>query len=227
MPGVSAYQERLELTSRASQLLDRIEVYLHPEFSPDFYAWVFPKADHLCVGTASRIGRRSLPTLLRRLKEKIGLSDAPVMRREAGFLPLHVRSTLVRGRVMLVGDAAGFVSPLSGEGIYYAMKSGECAASVVFRSIASNRIPTGLSFYQIWWPRLFRHLTRGLTLAQRFYYASAARREMFVSLFRHRSIQDVLASFYLGKAVPRGITWTDLKTILINIATILSGHAKP
>ena len=40
---------------------------------------------------------------------------------------------------MLVGDSAGFADPLSGEGIYYALKSGELAAKSCFKALRSGR----------------------------------------------------------------------------------------
>lgn len=45
---------------------------------------------------------------------------------------------MVSDRAILAGDAAGFVDPLTGEGIYYAMKSGLLAASACKRGIEEN-----------------------------------------------------------------------------------------
>lgn len=54
---------------------------------------------------------------------------------EAHPIPEHPRPRRVKGRVALVGDAAGYVTKCSGEGIYFAAKSGRmCAEAVVTAS---------------------------------------------------------------------------------------------
>jgi geranylgeranyl reductase len=219
--GLLAYQERIEMTPRALRLADRIEIHFRADVSPDFYGWVFPKADHLCVGTASWTGRRRLAASLRRLKDITGLEGAKVLRREAGFLPLRSRPRLVAGRVLLVGDAGGFVSPISGEGIYYAMKSGQCAASAVLHALAENDVPNGLLAYQRTWPGIFWRMTRGLGLAQRFYYSQDSRRECFVSVCSHPAVKQAAFFSYLDKRVPSFLTWGDLRVALINLLALL------
>lgn len=59
-------------------------------------------------------------------------------------VPLVSRGSLCSRRTLLVGDAAGFVSPLSGEGMTYALRSGELAARAIIS--AMNGLP--LSLYQ-------------------------------------------------------------------------------
>ena len=59
-------------------------------------------------------------------------------------------------RVLLVGDAAGFVNPLSGEGIYYAMASGQIAAETIRESIEKRQTTQEfLSKYQTHWQKDF------------------------------------------------------------------------
>jgi geranylgeranyl reductase len=50
---------------------------------------------------------------------------------EAHPIPEHPRPRRVKGRVALVGDAAGYVTKCSGEGIYFAAKSGRMAAEAI------------------------------------------------------------------------------------------------
>lgn len=100
---------------------------------PKGYGWVFPAGDHLCVGLAS-VARGSLG-MERRLAlylRGLGLHRAPVIRRGAALIPLSPRRDgFFRGRTLLVGDAAGFVDPLTGEGIGNALWSGEHAALAI------------------------------------------------------------------------------------------------
>ena len=53
---------------------------------------------------------------------------------------------------MLCGDAAGFINPITGEGIYYAMVSGKIAADVIAEGLKSNDLSSRfLSRYQTLW----------------------------------------------------------------------------
>jgi geranylgeranyl reductase len=54
-----------------------------------------------------------------------------IIRVEAHPIPEHPRPRRVKGRVALVGDAAGYVTKCSGEGIYFAAKSGRMAAEAI------------------------------------------------------------------------------------------------
>jgi geranylgeranyl reductase family protein len=105
------------------------------DFAPirEGYGWSFPKGDHLNVGLysyskAEKIDRTRLGEYVR---TRFGDTAAPaeVIGQYAGFgAPQHeVPAT----RVFLTGDAGGFVDPLTGEGIYFAIASGQAAAAAI------------------------------------------------------------------------------------------------
>ena len=103
------------------------------------YAWVFPKRDHLSfgVGTVGGCGRGLRP-LLFEAAQQCGL---PVERiRPRGHaLPVYARlEPLQRGHVLLVGDAAGLMDPLSGEGIRHAMHSARLASQAILAGTVSG-----------------------------------------------------------------------------------------
>jgi geranylgeranyl reductase family protein len=123
------------------------EVYLaHEEFQRlgssarfDFnvieagYAWVFPKRDHLSVGILS-MRRRSpdLHAMLERYLERVGIDKVQRVERHGYLIPVHPRpGRLARGRVLLVGDTAGLVDPITAEGISHAVLSGRLAANAI------------------------------------------------------------------------------------------------
>jgi geranylgeranyl reductase family protein len=90
------------------------------------YGWVFPKAERLTVGVIERKGRGAATrAYLEAFVAGLGLADRPVLR-SSGHLTQWRRpgSPLVRGSVLVAGDAAGLLEPWTREGISFALRSG-------------------------------------------------------------------------------------------------------
>lgn len=111
------------------------------------YGWVFPKKEHVNIGFGA-IQPETGPTFnLRECYQKYltylkdqhlipnELPEAPI---KGGVTPVRPLEKTYMDRLLLVGDAGGFVNPLSGEGIYYAMASGEIAAQLITEALEKN-----------------------------------------------------------------------------------------
>jgi flavin-dependent dehydrogenase len=116
---------------------------------PEGYAYVFPKRDHVNIGIGYVLSHYrevvdKKPYELQReligtLRARGHLSGDSVRENFTPFLipiggPLRETG---RGRVLLAGDAGGFVNAFTAEGIYYAMISGDVAARTILRSKGS------------------------------------------------------------------------------------------
>ena len=104
---------------------------------PGSYGWVFPKDDQLTVGVIMAKGKGAeTKDYLRDFLDRLGLADRPVLR-DSGHLTRCRRadSPLRRGRVLVVGDAAGLLEPWTREGISYALRSGSWAGEVAARGV--------------------------------------------------------------------------------------------
>ncbi len=107
--------------------------YYEIDLQPGAYSWVAPKKDYVLTGSSS-------------------LESYPDIPGEKGLIPFGpVKETFSR-RFLLVGDAAGFVSPFEGEGLYYSRRSGEIAAETLSGAMAGK---ISLSDYQIQWKKEF------------------------------------------------------------------------
>ncbi len=108
---------------------------------PRGYGWVFPKKALLSVGVGTFWGKAAnLKAFLSRWLETLGLpSDPREVRMRGHLVPLGGVSRVLHGpRVLLTGDAAGLAEPMTGEGIYYAVRSARIAAEVVYQALQND-----------------------------------------------------------------------------------------
>jgi geranylgeranyl reductase family protein len=106
------------------------------------YGWVFPKRKHLSIGVGCPASKaRDLHAHHQRFLNSLNIGGYTI----AGFCS-HLIPTCTKGRLiwqdkaLLVGDAAGLADPLTGEGIYNAIRSAQLAASVIEGSLVSGKV---------------------------------------------------------------------------------------
>ncbi|SDX86901.1 geranylgeranyl reductase family protein [Citreimonas salinaria] len=112
------------------------------------YGWQFPKPAGLTIGVGGVLSRNAdMKGALRRYLDTLGIHESlPV---KGQFLPFGAfRAVPGRGRVLLAGDAAGLVDPLTGEGIAHAMLSGAEAARACTDALAANDPDSALPLYR-------------------------------------------------------------------------------
>jgi len=140
--------------------------YIHSRFKGiRGYGWVFSKKEHLNIGLGGVWVTQDKKTNLSKVfKEYIDFlkdnnlipKNIKVSSIKGGALPIFPLEKTYSNRILLVGDAAGFINPSTGEGIYYAMASGEIAASVISESLEKKDCSSDfLSTYQKRWGKDF------------------------------------------------------------------------
>jgi geranylgeranyl reductase family protein len=110
-----------------------LHCFTDSRLAPGYIAWAAPAPDVVQVGLAVRDGSKTdLAAFLSRTEAKFGWSRMKVAERRSGLIPCGgpLRRIAAAG-VLLVGDAAGWVSPMTGGGIRLAFKYGRQAASLV------------------------------------------------------------------------------------------------
>jgi ubiquinone/menaquinone biosynthesis C-methylase UbiE len=161
---------------------------------PFGYGWVFPKGDHLSIGVGGLRDKIGNP---RRLYDEFlidqDLVDAIRAETRRGYIiPVFAGGwePIAGARTLLVGDAAALVDPFLGEGVYYAVRSGQLAAQVVAEALAGERRATPLADYlervdaEIYREfRPARNLAAFLYLFPRVGYQILKRRRAFVELY--------------------------------------------
>lgn len=115
---------------------DTIKVKFLKEF--EGYLWSFPRADHLSVGICAKMGQSSTQVLRQHLDAFV--EDEKIPKAGAQFyshvLPSPEASTIRTRRIAgrnwaMAGDAAATVDPITGEGLYYALRSGDLLAEAI------------------------------------------------------------------------------------------------
>jgi len=110
-----------------------LHCFADSEIAPGYIAWMVPGVGATQIGlAASRPRKPDLAGFLKRLKHHFDIREIRVTARRSGLIPSGgVVPNLGIGRVMLVGDAAGMVSPVTGGGIHTALHFGRRAATLV------------------------------------------------------------------------------------------------
>ena len=115
---------------------------------PGGYAWVFPKRDHLSVGVGCLASKaRHLNRHHQKFLNSLSSGSYTIVGSSSHLIPTCTKGRLVwQDKALLLGDAAGFADPLTGEGIYNAVRSAQLAAPVIENSLARGEV--GLQDYQ-------------------------------------------------------------------------------
>ncbi|NES97530.1 MAG: geranylgeranyl reductase [Desertifilum sp. SIO1I2] len=227
-----AFQERIRLPQdKMAYYEDLAEMYVGNDVSTDFYAWVFPKYDHVAVGTGTmKVNKADIKNLQAGIRARAAkrLEGGEIIKVEAHPIPEHPRPRRVVGRVALVGDAAGTVTKSSGEGIYFAAKSARmCAETIVEFSNGGTRIPTedDLKVYLKRWDKKYGMTYKVLDILQRVFYRSDATREAFVEMCADKDVQKLTFDSYLYKTVVPANPLIQMKITAKTIGSLLRGNA--
>jgi flavin-dependent dehydrogenase len=111
---------------------------------PGGYGWLFPKGDHINIGVGAfapvdgaydaQLKSVTRALLMEYSLQKLGIASLDNITGQ--YLGMGGHAYVPRGRVLLVGDAAGLVDPLTGEGIHSAIVSGQAAAAAILKVFA-------------------------------------------------------------------------------------------
>lgn len=181
------------------------------------YGWIFPKREHLAIGIAGsgvhmQALRPDFDRFYQSLEKRLGVELKLEKRRTCFLGGEGLGGTNVTNRAILVGDAAGFVDPMMGEGIAYAMQSSILAVDVIAQAMAEDQYDAD----SLW---KYHHLCRKAFSAN-FQMASwiGSRGISFASnllprISGHKLASDVMAMVARGEIGYADIPYTVLKKI--------------
>ncbi len=190
---------------------DRLEVYFGGRVIPRGYAWIFPKRRTVSVGLGTWV-------------ETIREQKIDLWQRLDNFIRHHpIASTKLRGSVvklrqahmlccsqavericgdgfLLAGDAAGFVSPIAMEGIWYAMKTGEAAGRSVIEALkdsdGSHRIEE--AYPRNMGARVMEDMSYGLEIRRQFLDTEDQQEKIVAVVRRDKWFESMVAELING-----------------------------
>jgi flavin-dependent dehydrogenase len=146
LPGTTALgSSDLEMT--LGYFVPTEENTLKVKFLKEFegYLWSFPRADHLSVGICAKLGQASSNQLRHHLDEFVGQEKIPMAGAQlySHVLPSPQAQTIRERRIAgnnwaMAGDAAACVDPITGEGLFYALRSGDLLAQALADGLAQD-----------------------------------------------------------------------------------------
>ncbi len=189
LPGVYTIQEKVDLTNmKSTDRHNACEFWFGLSHAPGFYSWVFPKNGYIDIGTAS-VNGKALKGLLENLKKRLKVESSG--KQKVYRLPLKWRDSLVNNNILFVGDAAGFVMPLTYEGIYYAMKSGKMAAEAILKERPKA--------YEKQWNRTFHKQFKLMKRLEKFFLKNDRSIEKSFSLHKIKYVQEKALKLWFEK----------------------------
>jgi flavin-dependent dehydrogenase len=224
-------RDELEMTQGyfVPETADAITVKFLPHF--EGYIWSFPRCDHLSVGICGSMASHTSTELRGHLQEFVQKQniDTAAAKFYSHVLPSPRETTFSQRAVVgknwaLVGDAAAWVDPLTGEGLFYAMRSGE----VLGKSLAEGhpekypaRIKAAFSSELEFASRIVRRFYRGSFLGTavttrmvQFMRRSPVFRQLMSDLFSGTQDYSSLKRRLWGQL---GITLSDFVASVLNI----------
>ena len=182
---------------------DEVQVYLGNRIAPGLFGWWIPDGGGGArVGVAVSAGPVTARAYYDRLAESVGRHVGRPLKNPTSFLvsgiPIGTVPKTHGDRVLLVGDAAAQVKPLSGGGIFTGMRCAEIAAEVAHHALASPAGPTEAAlrpYEERWRAELGDEFRRALYLRKLFLRLTDAELESVIGALDAAHLKAAIVAF--------------------------------
>jgi len=182
--------------------VDSVEVYLGRAFAPGLFGWWIPDGrGGARVGIASDADGTSARVYFGRLLERLAQRFETPLANPTAYLvsgiPIGIVPAISGDRVVLVGDAAAQVKPLSGGGIFTGIRGAEIAARVAGEALRAGDLTAArLGRYDAAWRSEFgEEFRRALYLRRLFARLTDRELDAVVEALAHGSLGGTVVAF--------------------------------
>lgn len=174
---------------------DLVEIHVGRLVAPGFFAWSIPTDNGARIGLCTSHGK--MPQYyLNKLLEKKGIMRKDHWPISAGTIPLGLLDRSVKDGIMLVGDAACHVKPLSAGGLYLGLSCAGYCAETAIKALESERYDSKYlsKYHQKWMKKFGKELKRGLLLRKVFLNLGDDQINKITDIFRSKELLSLLIS---------------------------------
>ena len=192
---------------------DKLHVFLDAGLATGYIAWIVPGLDCTQVGLATRFpAAPRLQEFIRKVSPLFNLDRLQPFSHRAGVIPCGgIVKKFYSENIMLLGDAAGMVSPLTGGGIYPAVHTGRVAGEAIADYLNNGAPDPGFvvrrSLPGFYFKKIIRHLSDNFQIPDALY------NRLFHTPLLHFIAQTI---FFHHRGLFSKEVWRDFARILIN-----------
>ncbi|HAK89879.1 MAG TPA: hypothetical protein DCP24_12630 [Nitrospiraceae bacterium] len=176
---------------------DACEFWFGSNHASNFYSWIFPSQGYSSMGTGSTDAKELSAFLDKFIARRFGVpmkDFAPLnfsKKTRAFRIPMWEGRLFNIKNILYAGDSAGMVMPITYEGIYYAMKSGEFAAQAI--------IEDNPDIYKKLWKGRFKNRFLLMSKIRNYLFKNDENIEKFVGLHKRPEVQEIAMKLWLRK----------------------------
>ncbi len=131
-------QTEVPISLLPNLIQDEVEIHIGSQIAPGFFSWLIPTGENVRIGLCTS-GDVYPKRFFNSFMKKLGISNikTPI---SSGSIPLGLMERNYADRVMLVGDAACQVKPLTGGGLVFGLMCAKHCADTAIASLESDRL---------------------------------------------------------------------------------------
>jgi geranylgeranyl reductase family protein len=168
---LSAYEMEVSTKELDSK---KVEVYFGNIIAPSFFGWVVPAENFYRIGIAALTNNNNALHYFEKFKKAFmsvhnlqekDIKDLSII---TGGIPIGIMKSFTYKNIVLVGDAASTIKPISGGGIYYGILSSIVASKYISEAIDSNDLTKLKMYEKIWYSSYGKEIKKGYSLRKIF-----------------------------------------------------------
>ena len=171
-----------------------INIRIGNDVAPGLFSWEVPFGEYTRVGLCSNWSEGLPIDFMKILLKKVGLEDCEIVRKYCGKVPLGGRRRIYADNLMLIGDAASQVKPVSAGGIYPSMMSVkplcDTAEEAFLAGDFSEKMLSG--YKKKWYPLVGKELDRSYKLRKAYVRFSDEDMNSLYPYMAKKSVNDAL-----------------------------------
>ena len=208
---------------------DTINIRIGSDVAPGLFSWEIPFGEYTRVGLCSNWSDGLPLDHLKILLKKSGLEDCEIVRKYCGKVPLGGRRTIFADNLMLIGDAAAQVKPVSAGGIYPAMMSAiplcETAEDAFSAGDFSVRMLVG--YEKRWRPLVGKELERSYKLRKAYVKFNDDDMNALYPYLKKKSVNDALNAVDIDSpSLSAPLVFRNIPTAIKVAATVMKAKVR-